>query len=143
MMVTVFEGGLRGRPLEARPAREENAIFFLTDVRGLKDDEIEADDHVCLIFIYPSEKAYLSVSGKASVVKDRDRACSLWNDEQQVSWPGGPDDENLRVVKVSPFLAEMWDGPASSAKVACEFAKARATGTKPDVGENRKVRIRL
>jgi hypothetical protein len=43
MMVTRFDEGLRGRPLEARPNRQENAVFFLTDVRGLKDDEISAD----------------------------------------------------------------------------------------------------
>jgi Pyridoxamine 5'-phosphate oxidase like len=36
MMVTRFADGLRGRPLEARPNREENAIFFLTDLQRPK-----------------------------------------------------------------------------------------------------------
>jgi len=43
MMVTRFAGGLRARPLEARPDRAAEVIWFLTDVRGLKDAEIEAD----------------------------------------------------------------------------------------------------
>ena len=35
----------------------------------------------------------------------------------------------------------MSDGPASSAEAALEFAKARLTGTKPNLGENRKVTV--
>ena len=46
MMTTRFEGGLRARPLEARPDRDENIIWFLTDRRGLKDDEIQAHPEV-------------------------------------------------------------------------------------------------
>ncbi len=37
----------------------------------------------------------------------------------------------------------MWDGPASSAVAAFEFAKARLTGVKPNLGENRKVSVEL
>jgi general stress protein 26 len=143
MMVTRFADGLRGRPLEAGPDREESAIFFLTDVRGFKDDEIKRHPDVCLTFAYRPQKVYLSISGKASVSRDRDRARSLWNEEQQAWWPGGPDDENVRVIRMDPALAEIWDGPVSFAQIAFEFAKALATGEKPDLGENRKVRVEL
>jgi general stress protein 26 len=143
MMVTRFASGLRARPLEARPDRDAEVIWFLTDVRGLKDDEVEADPNVCLTFVYPKEKVYLSITGKASVGRDPERAKMLWNKEQQVWWPDGPEDPNLLVVKVEPERAEMWDGPASSAMAVFEFAKARLTGTKPDLGENRKVTIEI
>jgi len=33
MLTTRFGGGLRARPLDARPDREVGAIFFITDVR--------------------------------------------------------------------------------------------------------------
>jgi hypothetical protein len=46
-------------------------------------------------------------------------------------------------VRVEPEAAEMWDGPASSAVAAFEFAKARPTGMKPDLGENRKVAVEI
>ena len=51
MMTTCFEGGLRARPLESRPDRDENVIWFLTDRRGLKDNEVEAHPEVCLTFL--------------------------------------------------------------------------------------------
>jgi general stress protein 26 len=143
MMVTSFAGGLRARPLEARPDRDAEVIWFLTDVRGLKDDEADADPNVCLTFVYPDEKVYLSITGKASSGRDPEQAKRLWNHEQQVWWPGGPEDPNLLVMKVEPERAEMWDGPASSAVAAFEFAKARLSGTKPDLGENRKVTLEI
>lgn len=141
MMVTRFSTGLRARPLEARPDREQDLILFLTDVRGAKDDEIEADPEVCLTFVYPKEKVYLSITGEASISRDTETARRLWNQEQQAWWPGGPEDPNVRVLTVQPIRAEMWDGPASSAVAAYEFAKARATGSKPNLGEKRKVSV--
>ena len=102
MMVTRFAGGLRARPLEARPERDTETIWFLTDVRGLKDDEIEANPNVCLTFVYAKEKVYLSITGKAFVSRDPERAKALWNEEQQVWWPGGPEDPNLLVMKIEP-----------------------------------------
>jgi hypothetical protein len=37
----------------------------------------------------------------------------------------------------------LWDGPSSKAVAVFEFAKARLTGEKPNIGENRKVTIRM
>ncbi len=142
MMTTRFDGGMRARPMEARPDREEGVIWFLTDQRGLKDDEIDSTPEVCLIFVYEREKVYLSLTGEAFVAHDPDRAHALWNEKQKLWW-SGPDDPNLRVVRVELEAAEMWDGPANSAVAAFEFAKARLTGAKPNLGENRKVSVEL
>jgi general stress protein 26 len=142
MMTTQFDGGMRARPMEARPDKDAGVIWFLTDHRGLKDDEINDTPAVCLTFVYEKEKVYLSISGEAFVAHDPDRARALWNEKQKLWWDG-PDDPNLRVVRVEPEKAEMWDGPASSAVAAFEFAKARLTGSKPDLGENRKVSVEL
>jgi general stress protein 26 len=86
---------------------------------------------------------YLSISGPASVTRDMARTTELWNSEQQAWWPGGPDDPNVQLMRVELERAEMWDGPASSAVAAFEFAKARATGKKPMLGEKRKVTVKM
>jgi general stress protein 26 len=141
MMTTQFDGGMRatdGGP----PDKDAGVIWFLTDHRGLKDDEIDATPAVCLTFLYEKEKVYLSLTGEAFVANDPGRARALWNEKQKLWW-SGPDDPNLRVVRVEPEKAEMWDGPASAAVAAFEFAKARLTGSKPDLGENRKVSVEL
>jgi general stress protein 26 len=143
MMTTRFSDGLRARPLEARPDRHGDVIWFLTDRRGAKDDEIEIFPAICLTFVYPKEKVYLSISGSASIARDTERAKNLWNEEQQAWWPGGPSDPNVLVVRFEPERAEIWDGPANSAVASFEFARARATGTKPKLGENRKSTVKM
>jgi general stress protein 26 len=143
MMTTRFSGGLRARPLEARADRQEGTIWFLTDRRAAKNDEIEAFPEICLTFVYSKEKVYLSITGQASVARDTKRARALWNEEQQAWWPGGPTDPNVLVIRFEPEKAEIWDGPASSAVASYEFAKARATGKRPNLGEKRKRTVRM
>lgn len=143
MMTTAYAQGLRARPLEARPDRAAGLIWFVTDVRGAKDDEIADTPEVCLIFIDPKQRVYLSLSGRAEVRRDAAKAAEIWAETDDVWWPEGPSDPNVRVIRFEPRLAEYWDGPASSKVAACEFAKARATGEKPNLGENRKVTVAI
>ena len=142
MLTTRFEGGLRARPLEARPDKGEGLIWFVTDVRSGKEHEIEAEHDVCLVFTDPDEKAYLSITARAEVFHDPAKAAELWKSTDNVWW-SGPHDRNVRVLRVTPLTAELWDGPASEAIVAYEFAKARLTGAEPNLGENRKVTVNL
>jgi hypothetical protein len=44
---------------------------------------------------------------------------------------------------VEPLTAELWDGPASTAIAAFEFARATLTGKEPKLGENRKVTVKM
>jgi general stress protein 26 len=143
MLTTRFAGGLRARPLEPRPDRQAELIWFVTDVRGLKDDEIQAHAEVCLVIVNARAKAYLSISGRAQVLRDPAQAAAIWKKTDDVWWPGGPDDPNVRVLRLEPQTAELWDGPASAAVAAFEFAKARMTGEKPNLGEKRKVTVPL
>ena len=143
MFVTHSRNGLRARPLDARADREGGLIYFLTDMRGTKDNEVIKDEHVCMTFLDPKEKAYLSITGKATIVKDADLAKTYWRKGDEVWWPQREYDPNLLVVRVIPEVAELWDGPASSNVASLEFALARATGTKPNLGENRKVSVSM
>ena len=143
MLTTRFDGGLRARPLEPRPDREEGVIYFVTDVRGAKDDEIEAAPEVCFVVIDHKDKAYLSITGHASVARDEAKAAAIWKKTDNMWWPDGPTDPNVRVLRLVPDKAELWDGPSNSAVAAFEFAKARMTGEKPNLGENRKVTVKM
>jgi hypothetical protein len=58
-------------------------------------------------------------------------------------WPGGPADPNVCLLRIEPQMAELWDGPASTAVTVFEFGKALVTGVQPALGENRKVTVRI
>jgi general stress protein 26 len=143
MLTTQFSGGLRARPLEARPDRDSGLLFFVTDVHSAKEDEIEAVPDVGLVFIDPKDKAYLSITGHARVIRDAAITKVVWRKTDEVWWPHGPTDPDVCLLRVKPLTAELWDGPASAAVAAFEFAKARLTGEKPKLGENRKVTVEM
>ena len=143
MLATRFAGGMRARPLDARPHRQAQTIYFIIDARGFKDEEIAACPDVCFTLINAEEKAYLSLSGRADILQDAALAAAFWKKADEVWWAEGPHDRHVRVLRLKPHLAELWDGPASSAVARYELAKSRATGKEPDLGENRKVTVRM
>ena len=125
MLTTRFAGGLRARPLETRADRDAGIVWFLTDVRGAKDNEIDTAQEVGLVFYDEESRAYLSVTGRAFVTRDTAKAKEIWKTTDDIWLPGGPDDPNVRLLRMEPMTAELWDGPASAAVVAFEFAKRR------------------
>jgi general stress protein 26 len=143
MLTTQFVGGLRARPLEARPGRDAGLIFFVTDIHSAKEEEIEAGPDVGLVFIDSSDKAYLSITGRACVMRDADMIKAAWRKTDEVWWPGGPDNPDVCLLRIEPFTAELWDGPACAAVTVFEFAKAKLTGEEPKLGENRKVTVKM
>ena len=143
MLTTQFAGGLRARPVEARPDRDAGLIFFVTDLHSAKEDEIKAMPDVGMVFIDSGDKAYLSITGRACVIRDADKIKTAWRKTDEVWWPGGPNDPNVCLLQIEPSTAELWDGPASAVVSAFELAKARLTGAEPNLGENRKVAVKM
>jgi general stress protein 26 len=142
MVATQGARGLRARPMHALADREADCIWFITDTRGAKDEEIAATPQVCLCFVDVGDNTYLSVTGRADMMRDAALAADLWSTEAQAWWPQGPADPNVRVLRVVPEEAEYWDSRGNSVLVALKLAAARATGTPADLGENAKVRLR-
>jgi general stress protein 26 len=142
MFTTRSGGGLRARPLEARPERVAGLIWFVTDLRSGKEHEIEANPDVGLVFVDAKDRAYLSITARAEVRRDHSKAAEIWKPTDTMWW-SGPDDPDVCVLCVQPLTAELWDGPASKALAAFEFAKARLTGNAPNLGENRKVTVAM
>lgn len=143
MLTTQSAGELRARPLEARPDRDAGLIRFVTDIRSGKESEIEAASQVGIVFVDAKDKAYLSISGHARVLRDAYKIKAAWRKTDEVWWPGGPRDPNVCLLQIEPIAAELWDGPASSVVAAYEFVKARLTGEKPNLGENRKATVTM
>jgi general stress protein 26 len=141
MLTTQFGGGLRARPVEPRPDRRAGLIWVVTDLHSAKEHEIEADHDIGLVFIDARRKAYLSITARAQVRKDTAKAREVWRGTDTLWWHGGPDDPNVCVLRIEPVTAELWDGPASKAVAVYEIAKAKLTGAKPNLGENRKITV--
>jgi general stress protein 26 len=142
MLVTSSGRGIRARPMHALPDRQAGCFWFITDLRGAKDDEIKIGPDVCLAFADIGSNTYLSITGRAEVLHDAAKAGELWSNETQAWWPKGPTDPEVCVLRVVPDNAEFWDTRGNSITVALYLAAARLSGQPPDLGENKKVQMR-
>lgn len=137
MLITWDGERQRARPMAATVKPAEHAIYFLTDARREKDDQIARFPIVTLAFADTGGQKYVSVTGHATVSSDRARIKELWSPFAKAWWDS-PEDPNIRVLTVSPDDAELWDSPGTLIATV-KMLTAAATGSRPDMGENRKV----
>jgi len=141
MLTTKTAGGkLKSRPVEARPDRSEGCIYVVTDVHSAKEHEIDSDPHLGLTFVDQKTNAYLAVAARGTVSSDLAKIKQYWKTADSLWWES-QSDPNVCVVRAELISASLWDGPSSKAVELFEFIKAKATGAKPNLGENRKTDI--
>jgi general stress protein 26 len=137
MLVTLDGDRLRARPMSAYVRSGENKIHFLTDARRHKDEEIARHPSVNLSFADTSGQKYVSLTGTAEISNDRSRIKDLFSTPAKAWWDS-PDDPNIRLLTITPDDAEFWDSPGTVISYV-KMAAAAATGSRPDIGVNRKV----
>ncbi|HEY3620936.1 MAG TPA: pyridoxamine 5'-phosphate oxidase family protein [Roseiarcus sp.] len=139
-MVVTHEGqgqNMRARPMAARPARDEGAIYFLTDADTPKAEEIRRNQSVCLALADNKSQKYVSISGHAEMLDDRERVKKYWSVYDKAFWPD-KNDPRIRVLRVTPESAEFWEG-AGRILTAVKLVAAIASGERMNVSENEKV----
>lgn len=145
MLTTVEEDGtLHSRPMATQEVEFDGDLWFFTNAKAPKVEEVQHDQHVNVSYSEPNEQKYVSVSGKAQLVSDRQKIEELWNPLFKAWFPQGLDDPDLALLKVSVDKAEYWDSPSSKVVRLLGFAKALVTG-KPisNPGDNAKIEAPL
>jgi general stress protein 26 len=142
-MVVTHEGQgqhMRARPMAMRPAREEGAIYFLTDVDAPKAEEIRRNESICLALADNKSQKYVSIAGHAEIIDDRERVKQIWSIYDKAFWPD-ENDPRIRMLRVTPESAEFWEG-AGMVVTAVKLVAAIASGERMNVGANEKVELR-
>jgi len=123
-MLTSWDGReLHSRPMAAHVVHDENALYFLTDVRHHKDEDIARYSRVNVAFADTGGQKYVSLAGTASVSNDRRRIEDLWSTFAKAWWDSA-EDPNIRVLKVVPKDAQYWDSPGTVVSYAKMIAAA-------------------
>jgi general stress protein 26 len=135
MLSTLDNGVIRARPMSSHPREEENAVYFLTDISGHKDEEIDQESEVGLA--YQKSGKWLAISGSARVLNDRALIAKIWDKDAEAWWEG-PEDPRIRVLEVTPRDAQFWEGPGNVIGKIVMLA-AVIVGKPPEIGENKKV----
>jgi general stress protein 26 len=143
MLTTVAEDGtLHSRPMSTQRVEFDGDLWFFTRASAHKVEEIEREHQVNVSYAKPEDQRYISVSGRAVVVRDRAKIEELWSPVLKAWFPEGPEDPDLALLKVSAARAEYWDSPASAVAHAVSFVKAVVTGTPTNPGENEKIELK-
>ena len=129
------KGNLRGRPMALAGVDDDSTVWFFTGVESGKVEEIVLDTHVAVV-CQKDRDLYVSLSGKATLLRDKDKINELWQESFKTWFPGGKDDPNLAVVSVTPEEGEYWDNEGfKKIRYLFEAAKAYATGHTPQIDE--------
>jgi len=141
MLTTVDEkGDLHSRPMSANGDIDPNGdIWFFTAASSHKVSEIEKAPKVNVSFADPENQQYVSITGKAQLVRDRSKIEELWKPEFKMWFPEGKDDPEVALLRISLEKAEYWDSPSSTIGYTLSFVSSLVTGKEADYGENKKL----
>ena len=103
--------------------------------------EIKQDAHVNLSYAEPADQKFVSVSGKATLSKDRAKIDELWDPSVKAWFPEGKEDPELTIIKVTPTKGEYWDTSGNVMIHLFGLAKALATGKSYEPGDNQKINV--
>jgi general stress protein 26 len=137
MVVTHAGDDLRSRPMAARPERDDDVIYFLTDADAPKDDEIRDNHAICLAFADIKKNRYLSVTGRGDIIDDRAKIKKHWSAFDKAFWRDA-DDPAIRLLRVRPERAEYWES-AGAVVTVVKMIAAGITGGRPTLGDNEKI----
>jgi general stress protein 26 len=145
MLTTIdSEGKLHSRPMSTNREVEFNGdVWFFTYASSLKVNEINHQHEVNVSYAAPNKNSYVSLTGTAEIIRDKDKLKELWQPQLKAWFPKELDEPDIALLKVNVEKAEYWDSPSSIVANAISLAKAITTG-KPatNVGEHAKVDLK-
>lgn len=143
MLTTVDENrDLHSRPMSSNGDISPNGdIWFFTSASSHKVSEIEKYPKVNVSFSDPENQRYVSISGTAQLVRDREKIDELWRPEFKMWFPEGKDDPDVALLRVNLEKAEYWDSPSSTVAYVLSFVSSLVTGKEADHGESKKISL--
>lgn len=139
-MLTTMEadGDFHSRPMATHAMDPDGTMWFFTYNNSHKVEEIRQHERVSLAFSDPDSELYVSTTGTAEVVNDQAKINELWSDFLKTWFPGGKDDPNVGLLKVTIHAGEFWDRPGGKMVKLFEMAKGAITGDTDKTDRNEK-----
>lgn len=101
------QGNLRGRPMALAEVQDDGGVYLCTSLGSEKQKELEADPHVALSV--QGKTKFASISGRATISRDRALIHKLWQESWKVWFPEGKDDPSLCLIAFDASEGEYWD----------------------------------
>jgi general stress protein 26 len=103
------DGGLHSRPMATQEADFDGSLWFFTRASSAKVDEVLGDAEVNVSYASPEDHRYVSLSGRASIVREPEKLRELWRPSNRIWFAQGLEDPDLALLRVDVRIAQYWD----------------------------------
>jgi general stress protein 26 len=122
-----------GKPLTVRPMSvqkvdEEGNFWFLSANDSHKNEDIQTDNNVHLLFQGSAHSDFLSIYGVATISTDKELIKELWEPIIKTWFTGGIDDPRITAIKVETKQGYYWDNKHGDAVAFAKMAVGAMTG---------------
>ncbi len=135
------DGHLRSRAMATQKRAAGADLWFVTLDGTAKVEDVLHDPHVNLAYYKDSSREWISVSGLATVSRDRAKIHELYAPDWKMWFPEGddprhgtPDDPRMVLIGVTIHAAEFLEMDKPQPVVLYELVKGWVTGAQPDLG---------
>lgn len=137
MLITVADdGSLHARPMATESADFDGTLWFVTRIESGKVEEIRDDSHVLVSYEQPKDGMYLSLQGRAGIVRDRATIKQHWYKAADGWFKDGSDDPAAALIQVKVTGGEYWEQSSSGIVRLGKLALGSVLGAdKVDIGD--------
>lgn len=105
-LITLDEEGVaRARAMDAFPADDNFIIWFGTNPKSRKVEQIKHDARVTLYYFDKATASYVMIQGNAEIIDSQKEKENHWKESWQSFYPNYP--ENYLLIKVTPEWLEV------------------------------------
>ena len=110
MLTTVAKrGGLHSRPMSNNGEVEfDGDVWFFSAADSRKIREIEQASTVQLSYADLANWRFVSMNGKARIVRSSQKKKELWLEELRQWFDEGPESDGIVLIKVTPSVVSYW-----------------------------------
>lgn len=124
-------GSAHVRPMTTQQVDRDGILWMFTSASGHIASEVAAQPAVLLLYADTGDGAYAAVRGHAVIMRDLGRQRELWTALAGAWFPGGAEDPDLALLRITMSFAEQWEPSAGKVVQFLEIAAAALTKSVP------------
>ena len=133
------DGSLHSRPMTVQSVQDDGTVWFFTSRTASAAYESEENCRVNVSYVDTKRSVYISISGTANLLDDRERMATLWDPRLSAWFPKGIEDPDLRLLRVQIDSAEYWDVAQNALALLAGFARKAITGKTDGIGTHERI----
>lgn len=120
------------RPMSTQQVDDDGSIWFLSNAESNKNFDISQDDQVQLLYADRNSSEYLSIYGRADVLRDKQKLDEVWSNMAKAWFTEGKNDPHVTLIRVRPEQAYYWDTKHGRVVSMLKIVTAMVTGKSMD-----------